>query len=218
VRELPAALTPTTLIVVLDLMGTFVFAISGAAAGVKSRLDVFGVSVLALVAGNAGGVMRDVLIGSVPPAAISDWRYGAASLVAGITTFVWYANVKRLQHVVLLFDAMGLGIFAVSGAQKALDCGVNPFAAALLGMLTGIGGGIVRDLLVKEIPVVLRTDVYAIAALPARRSSLRGTCLLVASRYHDQRRGAVCRHAPHRVTTRLDSSCRRAARPAARWK
>jgi uncharacterized membrane protein YeiH len=122
------------------------------------------------VAGNAGGVMRDVLIGSVPPAAISDWRYGAASLVAGITTFVWYANVKRLQHVVLLFDAMGLGIFAVSGAQKALDCGVNPFAAALLGMLTGIGGGIVRDLLVKEIPVVLRTDVYAIAALPARRS------------------------------------------------
>jgi uncharacterized membrane protein YeiH len=164
-NDLPGGLTPTTLVLALDLMGTFVFAISGAAAGVKNRLDVFGVSVLALVAGGAGGVMRDVLIGSVPPAGISDWRYGVVSLLAGITTFVWYTNVNRLERVVLLFDALGLGIFAVSGAQKALDYGVNPFAAALLGMLTGIGGGMVRDLLVKDIPVVLRTDLYAIAAL-----------------------------------------------------
>src|SRR5687767_1341278 len=121
--ELPAALMPTTLLLTLDLMGTFVFAISGAAAGVKSRLDVFGVSVLAFVAGNAGGMTRDVLLGSVPPAAISDWRYVAVSLVAGVTTFLWYPNVKRVQHVVLLFDAAGLGVFAVSGAQKALAYG-----------------------------------------------------------------------------------------------
>jgi uncharacterized membrane protein YeiH len=152
-------------LLILDLIGTFVFAISGAAAGVKYRLDVFGVSVLAFVAGNAGGVTRDLLIGAVPPAALSDWRYIAVSLVAGITTFFWYPGITRLQQVMLLFDAAGLGLFAVSGTEKALAYGINPFVAGLLGMLTGIGGGIVRDVLVREIPVVLRADLYALAAL-----------------------------------------------------
>jgi uncharacterized membrane protein YeiH len=158
-------LTTATLVSTLDLIGTFVFAISGAASGVKSRLDVFGVSVLAFVAGNAGGMTRDLLIGAVPPAAINDWRYVATSLIAGLTTFLWYRSVTRLQNIVLLFDAAGLATFAVSGAQKALAYGGNPVAAALLGMLTGIGGGVVRDLLVKEIPVVLRAELYAVAAL-----------------------------------------------------
>ncbi len=155
----------TTLVLTLDLIGTFVFAISGAAAGVKSRLDVFGVSVLAFVAGNAGGMARDVLIGAVPPAALDDWRYLAASLVAAIATFLWYPGVTRLQQIILLFDAIGLATFAVAGTQKALEYQVNPAAAALLGMLTGIGGGMVRDLLVNAIPVVLRADLYALAAL-----------------------------------------------------
>lgn len=154
-----------TLLLVLDLLGTFVFAISGAAAGVKHRLDVFGVCVLALVAGNAGGIIRDVLIGAVPPAAISDWRLVLASLLAGLATFLWYPGIKRLQQVVLLFDAAGLALFAVSGTQKALAYGINPLIAALLGMLTGIGGGMLRDLLIREIPVVLRTELYALAAL-----------------------------------------------------
>jgi uncharacterized membrane protein YeiH len=101
----------------------------------------------------------------VPPAAISDWRYVAVSLIAGAVTFMWYPNVKRLQPIVLLFDAAGLGLFAVAGAQKALAVGINPFVSALLGMLTGIGGGVLRDLLVNEIPVVLRGDLYALAAL-----------------------------------------------------
>jgi uncharacterized membrane protein YeiH len=149
----------------LDLIGTFVFAISGAAAGVKYRLDVFGVSVLAFVAGNAGGVTRDLLIGAVPPAAISDWRYVAASLIAGVATFLWYPRITRLQQVVLLFDAAGLGVFAVAGTHKALAYGLHPIVAALLGMLTGIGGGMLRDLLVREIPVVLRAELYALAAL-----------------------------------------------------
>jgi len=188
---------------VLDLVGTFVFAISGAAAGVKSRLDVFGVSVLAFVAGNAGGVIRDVLLGSVPPAAISDWRYVAVSLVAGVATFLWYPNVKRVQHVVLLFDAAGLGIFAVSGAQKALAYVVHPFAAVLLGMLTGIGGSMVRDVLVKRVPVVLRTEVYAIAALagaaivvaghllhwPPTATTISGAMLCIVMRLIALRRG-----------------------------
>jgi uncharacterized membrane protein YeiH len=194
---------PTTLLLALDLMGTFVFAISGAAAGVKSRLDVFGVSVLAFVAGNAGGVIRDVLLGSVPPAAISDWRYVAVSLVAGVATFLWYPNVKRVQHVVLLFDAAGLGIFAVSGAQKALAYVVHPFAAVLLGMLTGIGGSMVRDVLVKRVPVVLRTEVYAIAALagaaivvaghllhwPPTATTISGAMLCIVMRLIALRRG-----------------------------
>ena len=141
------------------------FAISGAASGVKSRLDVFGVSVLAFVAGNAGGMARDVLIGAVPPPAINDWRYVAVSLAAGLMMFLWYPAVTRLQHIILLFDAAGLAVFAVSGTQKALQYEVNPVGAAMLGMLTGIGGGIVRDLLVNEIPVVLRAELYALAAL-----------------------------------------------------
>jgi uncharacterized membrane protein YeiH len=132
---------------------------------VKSRLDVFGVSVLAFVAGNAGGVTRDLLIGAVPPAAISNWRYVAASLVAAVATFLWYPSITRVRRIVLLFDAAGLATFAVAGTQKALAYGATPVPAALLGMLTAIGGGMMRDVLVREIPVVLRADFYAVAAL-----------------------------------------------------
>jgi len=154
-----------SLLLVLDLVGTFVFAISGAMAGVTRRLDLFGILVLSFVAGNVGGITRDVLIGSVPPAAISDWRYLAVSLLAGVITFCWYSAVDRLRSPVLVFDAAGLALFAVSGAQKALAFGLNPVMAALLGMLTGVGGGMMRDLLLAEIPTVLRTDLYAIAGL-----------------------------------------------------
>src|SRR6059058_4418031 len=141
-----------TLLLVLDLVGTFVFALSGASAGVSRRLDVFGVLVLSFVAGNFGGITRDLMIGAVPPAAINDWRYLAVSLVAGVTTFYWLAVIYRLRDSVLLFDAAGLALFAVSGTQKALALGLNPAMAALLGMLTGIGGGMVRDVLLAEIP------------------------------------------------------------------
>jgi uncharacterized membrane protein YeiH len=154
-----------SLLLVLDLVGTFVFAISGATAGVTRRLDLFGVLVLSFVAANVGGITRDVLIGTVPPAAISDWRYLAVSLLAGMITFYWYSAVDRLRSPVLVFDAAGLALFAVSGTQKALAFGLNPVMAALLGVLTGIGGGLMRDLLLAEIPTVLRADLYAIAAL-----------------------------------------------------
>ena len=150
---------------ILDLLGTFVFAISGAADGVKHRLDAFGVCVLAIAAGNAGGVTRDLLIGAVPPAAIDDWRYVVASVIAGAATWLWHPRIARLHQVVLVFDAAGLALFAVSGTQKALAQGINPLIAALLGMLTGIGGGMLRDLLVREVPVVLRAELYALAAL-----------------------------------------------------
>lgn len=154
-----------TLLLTLDLIGTFVFALSGAIAGVKRRLDLFGVLVLSFAAGNAGGIARDLLIGATPPGAISDWRYLGVSLLAGAITFRWSYIIDRIRSPVLVFDGAGLALFAVSGAQKALAHGLNPVMAALLGMLTGIGGGIARDVLLAEVPTVLRADLYAIAAL-----------------------------------------------------
>jgi uncharacterized membrane protein YeiH len=155
-------------LLVLDLIGTFVFALSGAVAGVKERLDLFGVLVLSFAAGNAGGITRDLLIGAVPPGAISDWRYLAASLTAGLAVFFWYPISERLRNMstlILIFDAAGLALFAVVGTQKALGYGLNPVMAALLGTLSGIGGGMLRDMLITQIPTVLRADLYAVAAL-----------------------------------------------------
>jgi uncharacterized membrane protein YeiH len=149
----------------LDLAGTFVFALSGAMAGVKNRLDVFGVLVLSFVAANTGGITRDLLIGAVPPAAVSDWHYLAVSVLAGAVTFWFPSRVNQQWNPVLLFDAAGLALFAVTGATKALTHGLNPWMATLLGMLTGIGGGVARDVLLAQVPVVLRSDLYAIAAL-----------------------------------------------------
>lgn len=154
-----------TLLLVLDLVGTFVFALSGGMAGVNRRLDIFGVLVLAFVAANTGGIARDLLIGAVPPAAIADWRYLAVALAAGLITFYAYDLIARLRSPVLLFDGAGLALFAVAGTQKALGFGLDPVMAAVLGMLTGIGGGVMRDMLLAEIPVVLRAELYAVAAL-----------------------------------------------------
>jgi uncharacterized membrane protein YeiH len=160
-------ITIETVLRVLDLGGTFVFAISGAAAAVNRRLDIFGILVLSFVAGNFGGITRDVLIGAVPPAALTDGLYLLVSVLAGLITFFLYAGVDRLRAPVLLFDAIGLSFFAVAGAQKAITFGLSPVMSALLGMLTGIGGGMTRDILLMETPQVLRSDLYAVAALAA---------------------------------------------------
>jgi uncharacterized membrane protein YeiH len=170
-----------TLLVVFDLSGTFVFALSGAMAAVKHRLDLFGVLVLSFAAGNSGGIARDLMIGAIPPAAISDWRYTAVSMLAGLITFFWYRIINRLSSPVLVFDAAGLALFAVSGAGKALAFHASPVAATLLGMLTGIGGGMVRDVLVREIPTVLRTELYAVAALIGAALVVVGAMLHVSS-------------------------------------
>lgn len=154
-----------TLVLLLDLAGTFVFALAGATAGIRRGLDVFGVLVLSFAAACSGGIARDVLIGATPPAAVMDWRYLAASSVAGIIAFRWHSQIERLAHPVRMFDAAGLALFAVAGAQKALAYELNAVMAALLGMLTGIGGGVARDLLLARIPVVLRAELYAVAAL-----------------------------------------------------
>ena len=154
-----------TLVVVLDLAGTFVFALSGALVGVRHRLDLFGVLVLAFAAATAGGIIRDLIIGAVPPPAIADARYFVVPVIAGFLTFVWHPVVTRLQGAVLVLDGAGLALFAVSGAVKALQFGLGPVAAVILGTLTGIGGGMVRDVLVSEVPTVFRAELYAVAAL-----------------------------------------------------
>ncbi|MDA8363781.1 MAG: trimeric intracellular cation channel family protein [Gammaproteobacteria bacterium] len=177
---------------ILDLGGTFVFAISGAVAAVNRRLDIFGILVVSFVTGNFGGITRDLLIGSVPPAALTDGRYLLVSVLAGLITFFWYAGVDRLRMPVLMFDAAGLSFFAVAGAQKATEFGLSPVASALLGMLTGIGGGMMRDVLLTEIPQVLRSDLYAVAALAGASIVVIGDRLGVAYTVSAMAGGALC--------------------------
>jgi len=165
-----------TFLLVLDLCGTFVFAVSGAMSGVKRRLDLFGVLVLSFAAGTAGGLLRDVLLGAVPPPAIRDWRYIGVTLLAGLVTFRWSPIINRLRSSVLVLDAAGLGLFAVSGALKALAFELNPVAAVLLGVMTGVGGGVARDVLVSEVPEIMRSELYAAAALA-------GAAVVVVGRY-----------------------------------
>ena len=153
------------LLVALDLLGTFVFALSGGLVGVRHRLDLFGVLVLSFAAATAGGIARDLIIGAVPPPAIADPRYVVVPVIAGLITFLWHPVVTRLQASVLVLDGAGLALFAVSGAVKALESGLGPVAAVLLGGLTGIGGGMARDVLVSEVPTVFRAELYAVAAL-----------------------------------------------------
>jgi uncharacterized membrane protein YeiH len=161
------ALDLSLLLSLVDAVGTFAFALSGAVLAVQKRFDIFGVLFLAFVTAVAGGVTRDILIGSVPPAAIANWSSFAIALAGGLVAFFGYPLVKALNRPVLLFDAVGLALFAVTGAQKALVYGIDPVMAAALGMISAIGGGMLRDLLSGEVPSVLRTDIYAVAALAA---------------------------------------------------
>ncbi|KFN48414.1 trimeric intracellular cation channel family protein [Arenimonas metalli] len=165
------------LLVTLDLVGTFVFALSGALVGVRHRLDLFGVLVLSFVAANGGGVMRDTMIGATPPAALQDWRYVAISIAAGLLTFWRAGAIERWRNPVQSIDALGLGVFAVAGALKAQAFGLGPVGAMLLGMLTGIGGGMIRDVLVAQVPTVLKAELYAIAALCGAGVVVLGTAL-----------------------------------------
>ena len=163
-----------TLLLVLNLAGTFVFGLSGGLAGVQARLDAFGVVVLAVTVGLAGGITRDVLIG-IPPQTFRDWRYLAVAGGAGLVTFLAAPMLERLERPVLVFDAAGLALFCVTGASTALDHRVGAVSAVVLGAITGIGGGMLRDILLREIPTVLRTGLYAIPAL------IGGTIVVVAS-------------------------------------
>ncbi|MEV7428947.1 MULTISPECIES: trimeric intracellular cation channel family protein [unclassified Nocardioides] len=166
-------------LVVLDLVGIFVFAISGGLVAVRKDLDVFGVLLLAGTTGLGGGFVRDVLIGVTPPTALADWRYLVVPAVAGLLTFGYHPVLGRMERTVNVFDAFGLALFCVAGALKALDHGLGPVPAALLGMTTGIGGGVLRDLLAGRVPVVFRGELYATPALAGALVAVVGTELEV---------------------------------------
>ena len=153
-----------TLILWLNLIGTFVFGLSGGLAAMKARLDLFGVLVLALVVALAGGIIRDLLIGT-PPATFRDWRYLAAAGAAGLVTFAGRTLLERIWNVIQVLDAAGLALFCVTGAAKAIEFRLGPAPAIILGAITGIGGGMLRDVLIRQIPTVLQHDLYAVPAL-----------------------------------------------------
>jgi len=152
------------IVIAIDLFGSFAFALSGATVGVRRRLDLFGVMVMSFAAATGGGILRDTLIGARPAAALADWRYVAVASLAGLIAFHRIAIVERLRDPVQIFDAIGLSLFAVFGATKASAFGVGPTGAFLLGILSGVGGGVLRDVLVAEVPAVLRRELYAVAA------------------------------------------------------
>ena len=150
----------------LDLLGVFVFALSGGLAAVRKRLDVLSVLILTAAAGLGGGVLRDVLIGAVPPVGVSDWRLLTAASAAGLFTFFFHLRVSRIEPAVLLLDAAGLGLVAVAGTLKALQLGTTPLTAVIVGVLTAVGGGVLRDLLAGDPPRLLaEREWYATPAL-----------------------------------------------------
>ena len=157
----------STLLLAMDLTGIFVFGLTGGTLAVRHKLDIFGVIVLSLVTALAGGILRDLLIGAVPPASLQDDRYLTAAMASGLAAFFFHPQINRLVKPVMVLDAAGLGLFAVAGCGKALTYGLTPVPAVLLGVLTACGGGVVRDLLVAEVPRVLREEIYAVAALLA---------------------------------------------------
>jgi uncharacterized membrane protein YeiH len=152
-------------VLVADLVGTAVFAVEGAIAAMLSQLDLLGVMVIAFIVALGGGVTRDVLIGATPPKAVADWRYPALAFFMGGLAFVCHEQVLGWSgSTLIVLDAAGLALFAVAGAQKALNFGITPFVAMLMGTITGVGGGVIRDIVLARIPLVLQADLYASSA------------------------------------------------------
>ncbi|MFI5773221.1 trimeric intracellular cation channel family protein [Streptomyces sp. NPDC051658] len=151
----------------LDIVGIFVFAISGALLAVRKNFDVFGIAVLAEVTALGGGLFRDIVIGAVPPAAFTDLGYFTTPLLAAVLVFFLHPHVERIQVGVNVFDAAGLGLFCVTGTVKAYDYGLGLTASAALGLATAVGGGVLRDVLANEVPSLLRwdRDLYAVPAI-----------------------------------------------------
>jgi uncharacterized membrane protein YeiH len=161
---------------ILDLTGAFVFAISGATAAKQRGLDIFGICAIAFTVACGGGIIRDLCIGAIPPAGLTNWRYLVTALLATIITLSMFSLVRKLARPVLVFDAIGLALFAVTGAEKTLAFGHNPLVAILLGTTTAVGGGVLRDILLNRVPVILQKEIYALAALI-------GSCIVVAGTY-----------------------------------
>jgi uncharacterized membrane protein YeiH len=153
-------------LLVLDLTGTFAFALNGALTAVRAvRVDIVGVVTLGMITAVGGGIIRDVLLGAGPPAAFADWRYLTVAAGGGLLAFLFAHALDRFSGSIDVLDAAGLGLFAVTGAGKALESGVGPMQAIILGAVTGVGGGTMRDVLIRKVPGVLSSGLYAIPAL-----------------------------------------------------
>lgn len=153
------------IILCLDLFGTAIFAATGAIKGVRKRLDIFGVTVLACCVGVGGGITRDAILGAVPAAALQHWTYLSVCIAISVITFFTVRYWMKLRNIIQYFDAIGLGVFTAIGAAKSMNFDVSFIGILLCGVITAIGGGIIRDVLAREVPVVLRSDFYATASL-----------------------------------------------------
>ena len=168
----------THLQLALDLVGVFAFALTGGLVAVKKGLDLFGVLVLAAAAALGGGVVRDVVIGHIPPVGLSDWRLLTAAVVAGLLTFLFHPGIERIGRFVRVLDAAGLAVFAIGGSLMALGAGMDALPSVLVGVITAIGGGMIRDILAGQVPEVLRREMYALPAL-------FGSTLVVSAHHFD---------------------------------
>ncbi|HET7304405.1 MAG TPA: TRIC cation channel family protein [Segeticoccus sp.] len=158
--------TQSTLLLALDLTGTFAFGLNGALTALKAaQLDIVGVVALGMLTALGGGVIRDVLIGAVPPATFRDWLYLVVAAGGGLLAFVLGQQLDRLSRPITVLDAVGLSLFAVTGSSKALEFGLGVGQAVILGAITAVGGGTLRDVFVGKVPSVLRSGLYAIPAL-----------------------------------------------------
>ena len=176
--------TTSNIYTFLDLVGTFVFALSGAVAARQKGLDIFGIFSLAFTVACGGGIIRDLCIGAVPPAGLTDGLYLVMVLAATLICIGCFGLVKLLKHPVLVFDALGLSVFAATGARKSIVFGHDYEVAILLGIVTAVGGGVIRDVLLDRVPVILKKEIYASAAMV-------GAAIVVAGDYLNFSREAV---------------------------
>lgn len=167
----------TSIYALVDIVAASVAALSGALAAQQRKLDLFGVFTIAYVTACAGGIFRDLCLGSVPPVGLSDWRYIACALAASATAVAFSRVMERMRNPVLFFDAVGLGFYAVVGAQKALLLGHNASAAIILGTATAVGGGVMRDVLLNRVPAILQKEIYALPAMAAAGTQVLGRAL-----------------------------------------
>ncbi len=161
-----AVMAEAPLLLALDLAGTFAFALNGAITGLEAaRLDIVGMLTLGMVTALGGGILRDILIDALPPATFSSWPYLAVAAGGALIAFFVSRQLRRFPVPILLLDAAGLSLFCVTGATKSLDHGLGPGQAVILGAITAVGGGTIRDVLVRRVPTVLTSGLYAIPAL-----------------------------------------------------
>jgi uncharacterized membrane protein YeiH len=181
------------LLFVADMAGTLLFGLEGALAGIRGNLDLIGVMVLAFATALGGGIIRDLLIGDIPPASLRDWRYAALAFGGGTIAFFLYNVVPGIPgNLMMVLDAAGLALFAIAGTEKALEHKMSGFIAVLMGTITGVGGGAVRDVLLAQVPRVLRAEVYATAAIVGSACMVSCRKLKVSPAASAILGGAVC--------------------------